>query len=265
MFQSAGVVFHAADLAVAHQHIAEVALRVRADLQGVAAAVQAAVLDEDALGVALTCALEAARIVAGFHVAVADDDVAAAVDVDAVVVVVRLIADGHALQEHAVAVQVVFHPAGGGAQRNVMHMHIAAIDDAHQERTSGRTVASLVTGEIRARTLPVQLAAAADADVLAPFGENQRLVHAHVRVLHGQAAGDLLRVIRKVGGREKPAAAIDHQADIAAQNQRAGDVIAAGQPDGAAVFARLVDGGLNRAGRLFAGNKPEVLRAERRV
>ena len=40
---------------------------------------------------------------------------------------------------------------------------------------------------------------------------------------------------------------------------------AAGQPDGAAVFARLVDGGLNRAGRLFAGNEPEVLRAERRV
>ena len=145
-----------------------------------------------------------------------------------------------------------------------MHMHIAAVDDAHQERTSRRTVASLVTGEIRARTLPVQLAAA-DADVLASFGENQRLVHAHVRVLHGQAAGDLLRVIRKVGGREKPAAAIDHQADIAAQNQRAGDVIAAGQPDGAAVFARLVDGGLNRAGRLFAGNQPEVLRAERRV
>ena len=75
-------------------------------------------------------------------------------------------------------------------------MHVAAIDDAHQERTSRRAVASLVAGEIRARTLPVQLAAAADADVLAPFGENQRLVHAHVRVLHGQAAGDLLRVIR---------------------------------------------------------------------
>ena len=146
-----------------------------------------------------------------------------------------------------------------------MHMHVAAVDDAHQERTSRRAVASLVTGEICARTLPVQLAAAADADVLAPFGENQRLIHAHVRVLHGQAAGDLLRVIREVGGRKKPAAAIDHQADIAAQNQRAGDVIAAGQPDGAAVFARLVDGGLNRAGRLFAGNQPEVLRAERRV
>ena len=115
MFQSAGVVFHAADLAVTHQHIAEVALRVRADLQGVAAAVQAAVFDEDALSVALACALEAARIVAGFHVAAADDDVAAAVDVDAVVVVVRLIADGYALQKHAVAVQVIFHPAGGGA------------------------------------------------------------------------------------------------------------------------------------------------------
>ena len=103
----------AAEDKVAGVDAAEVALGVGADFEGVAGGVEGGVLDQHVLGGAEGGALEAEGVVLGVDEAVAHDDAAAAVDVDAVVVMVGLVLDLHALEDEVFAVEVVLQPAGG--------------------------------------------------------------------------------------------------------------------------------------------------------
>ena len=249
MLDAAHILIHAADLAVTHQHLPEIALGIGADLQGIAGGVQAAVLHQHPLGGTLGGGLEAQRVVTAAHVAAADDHVPAAVDVNAVVVVIRLIAHGDALQQHLIAVEVVLHPAGSVPQGDIMHMHAFAVHQTDEEGAARGTVLCLAAGEIVLGAAAVDLAGAAEADILAALGEDQRLVHAHVGVLYGDAPADVLREVREVGAGQQAAAFIHHQPDVATQHQRAGHIVALGQQHRTAA---LVSGTINsRLGTSF--------------
>ena len=179
--------------------------------------------------------------------AAAHDDVAAAVDIHAVIVPVALVLDAQALDQQVVAVEIVLHPARRILHEQAADMHVAAIDDAQQERSARRAVDRLVA--VEASAAPVDRPVAADGDVAQALGEDQRLVHAHIGVLHRAPPGDAFGPVRKIQAAQKARAACDVELHAAAHIERAADVIALRQPRHAAArLRRRVDGGLNRLG-----------------
>ena len=175
----------------------------------------------------------------------ADDHIPAAVNVNAVVVVVSLVANGQVFQQHPVAVQIVFHPAGSGTKGYIVDVHVFAINDPHQEGTPGSAAAGFIPGEIRPGTLTIQLTAAADADVFAAFRKNQRLIHAHVGVLHGQAAGNMLRIVCQIRAGHQPTACLHHEPHIGAEHNGTGKIVAAAKQHRAALLSCRIHSRLN--------------------
>ncbi|EEF25737.1 conserved hypothetical protein, partial [Ricinus communis] len=248
----------AAQFHVAHQHVAALALRIGAELQRVAGAVDAAFLHQHPLRRTLRCQLETKRVILGIDQAIAHDHVAAAIDVAAVIVEIGLVVDREVLDQQLVAIEVVLHPAGGIAQGEAADMDAFAIEDADQEGPARRAVRPFGARKMILAAAPVDDPPAGQGDILAPLGEDQRLVHPHIAVHHRRAAGDTVGIVGKVEAGQQPRAGLDLEADIAAEIERAGDEVAAGQQHGAAAFGRHgLDRRLDRRGASAVGTDGE--------
>ena len=248
-----------ADGAAADEHVPEIALGVGAHLDRVAGGIKVAVLHQHPAERTLPRAFEAQSVVPAAHPAAADQHVPAAVDVEAVVVVIGVVAYGDVLDEQAVAVQIILHPAGGVFQGQPAQLHVPAVDDPDQEGPPRRSLRGFRAGKMIGRALPVDHAFSDEADVVAAFGKNQGLVHAHAGILDRQAGCMVLRIILQVRASKQPCPGADLQLHVGTKHERAADIVAVCKPHGAARLRRPVDGALDRFGRGFSRNEAEIL------
>jgi hypothetical protein len=209
------------------------------------------VFDQDIFGRGLRRPLETDRVIPGTDIAMPDNDIAATVDIYAVVVEIGLILNRHMFDQKVIAIEIVLHPARRVLQRNPVDMDAPAIDHADNERSSGCAMNALLA--MKAGPASVDYALAADRDIFATFGEDQRLVHTHIGVLNRAALRHPFRVILQVERPQKARAFPHLQPDMATQSKCAADIVTAHQPDRATAIRRRINGFLDKGcGQTFA-------------
>ncbi len=168
-----------------------------------------AVGDRHVLAGPVERALERDRVVVAVEIAVGDGYVAAAVDVQAVVVVGRVVVDGDAPDRDPLAGQVVLHPHGGASHGHALDRHPAAADQA--DGVGPREV--FRPAELG--PVAVDGAPPADGDVLEVLSGDEAAVHVVVGV--GADRGDAAGIVVQLFAAQERAAGLEEQADVALQ------------------------------------------------
>ena len=241
---------------VPEAEVLELTAGVGTELDAVGAAAAAAVLHQDVLGdTVLGVALEAVHVVGGVEVAVADDDVGAVHDVNAVIVPVALGIYGHTLHQDAAALVVLLVPAGRILQGDVLDSNVFTAEEMQVFRAFAFLQAVQLEGILNEAQVAVihalggyqeapaiDFAAAGDADVLLSHRKDQG----------GPFGVGILHIVPGVQGTQETGAFLDVQGDIVLEVDGAGDEISSAQDEpAAAVGGDVVDGSLEH-GRVQA-------------
>lgn len=167
------------------------------------------------------------------------------VEVEGIVVVVIAVEHGDTVDFHAVAGEIVLHPATGIFQRHAADPHIRAADEAEEMRTGYPFV---VPRELRkSAAAAVDSALAGDGHTRGAVGIDELYgwrvgAERHIIGLYG-------RIVGYVGAAEKRGAVFEMQRDIVAQED-ASDFIGAGRDEHRATSGASagVDGALHGLG-----------------
>lgn len=203
----------------------EVALGIRANLEGIAGRKKCTVLNQHIFSGTQTRALEAQGIILGIDEAVTNNDPTAAIDVEAVVVVIGVVDDLHALKNEVFAVEVVLHPTGRIPEGDVLNHHLARVEDTNAKRPPWCRGNRLLSRKMLLGTTEIDFPRATDANAFHPLGEDQGLIGAHVGIHHRPTLRDVIRIIPQIETSEEAGSLGDFEHDPGFEDDGSRDVI----------------------------------------